>query len=163
ASILAKSRTFEEAIGPLLESVCRNLDRDLGILWMVDRTENTLRCVQVWQAPAREAPGVESASRVRPFAPRIGPPGRGWAAAKPVWLVNVVDETNFPRLAAAAREGLRGAFGIPILIGGEVLGVMEFFSRDIRPPDHELLETMAALGHQVGQFVERTRAEATCL
>src|SRR4029077_5183747 len=42
-------------------------------------------------------------------------------------------------------------------------GVMEFFSREVRPPDDELLETMTALGHQVGQFIERRRAEAACL
>jgi hypothetical protein len=43
---------------------------------------------------------------------------------------------------------------------GEVLGVIEFFSREIRQPDQELLNTLATIGSQIGQFIERKRAEA---
>jgi PAS domain S-box-containing protein len=163
ASILAESRTLEEAIGPLLESVCRSLDWDLGVFWTVDQAKNELRFVRQWHAPERAATAFEAANRAFHFAPGVGLPGRVWATARPIWLANVVDDTNFPRLVVATREGLRGALGVPIVVVGEVLGVMEFFRREIRPPDDELLETMAALGHQVGQFAERTRSEATCL
>ena len=37
---------------------------------------------------------------------------------------------------------------------------MEFFSHQIRQPDEDLLKTMATLGSQIGQFIERKRAEA---
>jgi C4-dicarboxylate-specific signal transduction histidine kinase len=40
-----------------------------------------------------------------------------------------------------------------------VLGVIEFFSHEIRQPDQELLDMMATLGSQIGQFIERKRAE----
>jgi PAS domain S-box-containing protein len=53
---------------------------------------------------------------------------------------------------------LRGAIAFPILLGGETLGVMEFFSRTVRQPDEEQLATLSAIGSQVGQFVERKRA-----
>jgi C4-dicarboxylate-specific signal transduction histidine kinase len=36
---------------------------------------------------------------------------------------------------------------------------MEFFSHDIREPDQELLDMMATLGSQIGQFIERKRTE----
>ena len=36
---------------------------------------------------------------------------------------------------------------------------MEFFSHEIRQPDQELLNMMATLGSQIGQFIERKRAE----
>jgi C4-dicarboxylate-specific signal transduction histidine kinase len=39
------------------------------------------------------------------------------------------------------------------------LGVIEFFSQEIRQPDQELLDMMATLGSQIGQFIERKRAE----
>jgi C4-dicarboxylate-specific signal transduction histidine kinase len=54
---------------------------------------------------------------------------------------------------------LHAAFGFPILLGGEVLGVMEFFSYEIRQPDQDLLDMMATIGSQIGQFIERKRAE----
>ena len=65
----------------------------------------------------------------------------------------------FLRGPIAEREGLHAAFAFPILLGGDVLGVIEFFSREIRQPEQELLNMMATLGSQVGQFIERKRAE----
>ena len=67
--------------------------------------------------------------------------------------------TNFPRAAAASREGLHGAFGFPIILGDEVLGVIEFFSPEVREPDDELLKMVIGIGGQIGQFGERKRAE----
>jgi light-regulated signal transduction histidine kinase (bacteriophytochrome) len=59
----------------------------------------------------------------------------------------------------AVREGLHGAFGFPIRSGPEVLGVIEFFSRRIEQPDEDLLRMFAAVGSQIGSFIERQRAE----
>ena len=36
---------------------------------------------------------------------------------------------------------------------------MEFFSREIREPDEELLRMLTRVGAQIGQFMERKRAE----
>jgi signal transduction histidine kinase/DNA-binding response OmpR family regulator len=41
-----------------------------------------------------------------------------------------------------------------------VLGVLEFFSHQIRQPDTKLLKLLSAIGSQIGQFIERTEAEA---
>jgi len=50
--------------------------------------------------------------------------------------------------------------GGQIAIKGEkFLGVMEFSSRERRPPDDELFQMVATLGSQLGQFLERKHAE----
>ena len=36
---------------------------------------------------------------------------------------------------------------------------MEFFSREVRPPDEPLLAMMSHVGNQLGQVIERRRAE----
>ena len=69
------------------------------------------------------------------------------------------EDGNFPRAVVARREGLHAAFGFPLLSARGVVGVMEFFSRELREPDQRLLETMNELGSQVGQFVVRRHAE----
>jgi PAS domain S-box-containing protein len=70
-----------------------------------------------------------------------------------------VADSNFPRATVAGKEGLHGAFALPLLIRGTVVGVMEFFSREIREPDEALLGMLTRVGAQVGQFMERKRAE----
>jgi PAS domain S-box-containing protein len=53
---------------------------------------------------------------------------------------------------------LHGAFAFPILLGGEVLGVMGFFSRDVWQADQNLLDMMATIGSQIGEFTKRAAA-----
>ncbi|MGE5445999.1 MAG: PAS domain S-box protein, partial [Ignavibacteriales bacterium] len=47
----------------------------------------------------------------------------------------------------------------PILFGEKFLGVMEFFSHEIREPDEAVLTLFASIGGQIGQFMERKRTE----
>jgi signal transduction histidine kinase len=42
----------------------------------------------------------------------------------------------------------------------DILGVIEFFSGEIREPEEDLLKTVSAMGDEIGQFVERMRTEA---
>ena len=45
-------------------------------------------------------------------------------------------------------------------VSGEVLGVIEFFSRDLRERDEEQLAMLSVISGQIGQVLERKRAEA---
>src|SRR5262249_37971062 len=101
----------------------------------------------------------DSGTRTSTFASGVGLPGRVWASGEPAWIEDVVKDANFPRAAAAARDGLHGAFAFPILVGHETIGVIEFFSRVNRAPDEELLRMFATIGSQIGQYLERHRAE----
>src|SRR5205807_5230288 len=47
----------------------------------------------------------------------------------------------------------------PVELRGGIDGVIEFFSREIREPDDRLTAMMAAVGSQLGQFMERKRTE----
>jgi PAS domain S-box-containing protein len=53
---------------------------------------------------------------------------------------------------------LHAAFAFPILLISEVLGVIEFFSREVWQRDDDLLVMMATIGSQIGQFTRRTAA-----
>jgi PAS domain S-box-containing protein len=156
---LAESATLHEATPKILQAICETLAWDHGSLWEVDASANVLRFVENWHIPAAEFPRFEAASRRTAFSPGIGLPGRVWAAGRPAWIPDVLQDANFPRAPIAAGENLHAAFGFPIVLGGQVLGVLEFFSCEIRQPDEDSLATMATIGSQVGQFIERKRAE----
>ena len=159
AQVLAEAATIEEASPRILRAMGECLGWDVGALWRVDREAEALRCVELWHKASIEVPEFERVSREFIFVPGLGLPGRVWSSLEPEYIPDVVPDENFPRGSIAEREGLHSAFGFPILLGGEVLGVIEFFSREIRQPDQELLNMLAAIGSQIGQFVERKRAE----
>jgi PAS domain S-box-containing protein len=159
AQILAEAATVDDAMPRLLEAACECLDWDLGTLWRVDREAGVLRCAQVWRKASLDAAQFETATRESTFEPGVGLPGRVWMASAPACIPDVVHEAHFVRRSVAADAGLHAAFAFPILLRGEVLGVIDLLSRDVRQPDQELLDMMASLGSQIGQFIERKRAE----
>src|SRR5258708_4030639 len=159
AQILAEAATIEEATPRILRAMGECLGWDVGALWRVDREAEVLRCVELWHKASIKVPEFERVSREFTFVPGLGLPGRVWSSLEPQYIPDVVPDENFPRGPIAEREGLHAAFGFPILLGAEVLGVIEFFSREIRQPDQELLNVLATIGSQIGQFIERKRAE----
>ena len=155
--VLAQSNQLREAAQKIMQSICECIGWDFGGLWSVDPAANVLRCIEVWQAPNLEAQEFIEITRGITFAPGIGLPGRVWSSRKAFWIPDVVEDSNFPRAAIAARSALHGGFAFPIFLGSDVIGVMEFFSRGINSPDDDLLSMFAALGAQIGQFIERER------
>jgi PAS domain S-box-containing protein len=157
--VLAEAPTLADAAPRILQAICQSLRWDLGALWTVDRRTDALLCVEIWPASPAEFPEFRSMARSRTLRRGVGLPGRVWAMGKPVWSTRVAGDTDFVRSEAAEKDGLHGAVVFPILLGGECLGVMEFLSRHDRPGDDDLLERFATIGSQIGQYMERKRAE----
>jgi signal transduction histidine kinase/CheY-like chemotaxis protein len=157
--ILAESGDFIESAQKIMQAACENLDWDVGALWMLDRESNVMRCLDFCKPSALAVDEFEKLTRETALDKGVGLPGRIWASGEPARIDNVTADPNFPRAHAAELVGLRGGFGFPILLGQEVLGVLEFFSREIREPDEELFKMMMSLGGQIGQFTKRRRAE----
>ena len=93
------------------------------------------------------------------FALGTGLPGRVLEERKPAWIVDVTTDPNFPRFKAAQDTGLRAGFAFPVLVGEEVVAVIEFFSDEPAEPDDAVLTLMAHVGSQLGRVIERQRAE----
>ena len=157
--VLAEAPTLATATPRILSAICEGLGWSVGAIWRVDQKEKLLRPVEIWHLPAVQIPGFEGATRAQTLPLGVGLPGRVWSQGQPIWIEDVADDANFPRAPIAAQEGLHAAFGFPILLKAEVLGVLEFFSEQIQKPDRRLLEMIGAIGSQIGQFIERLEAE----
>jgi len=157
--VLAEAPTLAVATPRILQAISESLGWSYGALWRIDGKNKVLHCVETWQASNAPAPEFDRETKSRMFPAGVGLPGRVWSKVEPVWLEDVPREGNFPRAPFATAAGLHSAFGFPILLKNEVLGVLEFFSRQIQKPDHRLLNMMGAIGSQIGQFIERLEAE----
>ncbi|HEX8633854.1 MAG TPA: PAS domain S-box protein [Pyrinomonadaceae bacterium] len=158
--VLAEAASVGEAARKILEAVCENLRWEMGAFWRADGGAGVLRCQEIWQASGTEPGEFAARTREMTFARGAGLPGRIWESGEPAWLADVAHEQNMPRAAVAAREGLHAAFGFPVMLGGDALGVMEFFSREVRTSEPELRTLMNTIGSQFGQFIERRRAQS---
>ena len=158
ARILAETDRPVEVYAAVLEAIGSSLGWQLGAVWETGPGDPMLRCVRTWHAEGG-ASEFEALSERTTLSPGEGLPGRVLESGEPAWIVDVLQDDNFPRAAAVQRSGLHAAFGFPLLSPRGVVGIMEFFSRELRRPDELLLETMRELGSQVGQYVARRHAE----
>ena len=159
ARALLDASTLDEAAPKILAAICGTLGWEHGCIWTIDREIDALRCAYIWNAPSARFPQFDTLSRTTTFKRGVGLPGRVWSNGQPAWIRDVVEDANFPRASAAAREGLHTAVGFPVLLRGEVLHVLEFFSRDIRDAEEELVSTLKTVGEQIGMFIDRRRAQ----
>jgi two-component system cell cycle sensor histidine kinase/response regulator CckA len=157
--VLSEAVRLEEAVPKIVQAVGESLEWDLGVFWRRDRQSGTLRCLDHWRVPTPAADEFIAEMQLWTFKPGEGLPGRIWESGRPVWIKDVTLDSEFVRVNPAAKTGLHGAFGFPIRIRGEIEGVVEFFSRQVREPDGELLSMIADVALKIGQFGERARTE----
>ena len=168
---LAQAGSVAEAMRGVLHTICEGQGWAYGAHWQWDEKEEVLRIREMWHADNQEIAAFVAASRGRtteaPAAHRATPAsGTGgvvrnvWRVGAPVWFPDVIGQADFRRGQLAVAAGLHSGFGFPILAEGQPLGVIEFFSREIKQPDESLLQIVRAIGSQIGQFIQRKQAEA---
>jgi PAS domain S-box-containing protein len=157
--ILSSVATFEEAAEQVLAAMCENLDWAVAGIWTVADDGASLRMRDVYCAPGFDGGSFVDASRDLVLELGSGLPGHVAKTARASWTADLQEDAHFLRKESAAAAGLRSGFAFPIFLGSTVFGVVEFFSTERREPDEDLLAMTAALGSQIGQFIERTRAE----
>ncbi|QIN83939.1 PAS domain S-box protein [Rubrobacter tropicus] len=158
----AVSRVLEEAgdlveAGPgIFRALGAGLGWDAGVLWIIE--SGALRCAGIWR-PGEVPGGFEEACGESRLRLGDGLPGRVWRREEACWVEDVLEDEGYPIREAAAEADLRCALGFPIQDGGRLAGVFELLKKDTSPVDEDLLRVTYLAGHQIGQFVERRRAE----
>lgn len=155
--VLAEAESLADASKKVLGPVWESLGFKAGGLWELDEASRLHR-VRTWHAPTVASEQFDAISDEITFEPGVGLPGRVWQTSTPHWITRIAEDENFPRREVAARAGLQSAVGFPILDGQQVIGVMEFFTSEVREADPEMLAMMASIGGQFGQFIRRLRA-----
>jgi diguanylate cyclase (GGDEF)-like protein/PAS domain S-box-containing protein len=159
--ILAESRSVEDAMPEVIRAIAEATGWVYGARWELDRAANLLRCAETWCVDAPEVREFMAYSRQRTQTPgtSAGPIHQVWVTNAPVWIPDVALESNVRRGPTALKAGLHATFAFPILIGDEFYGVIEFYGREPRQPEPELMQLVRIVGSQIGQFMARKSAE----
>jgi diguanylate cyclase (GGDEF)-like protein len=156
-----------DAMQRALDLVCRYANWPLGHLWLIAERHGERRfdSTSTWHdSLSRESAGpvsdLRALTEASEFALGAGLPGRVVASGGPVWVdVGAASQEDLPRLAEIVRAGFASLFAFPVMIGAEVVAVLEFFSLERQAPAESMLRLMAQIGTQLGRVIERRRAE----
>ncbi len=158
-AVLAEAETLSEAMARILYAICEQMGYDLGEVWRVDTDAHNLSLIEHWHSKAIPSVSAREFSMGFHLDPGQGVPGKVWQT-RDVLIVPDLASVDFAlRQEKCSILGLRFALGVPITSGDDVIGIMNFASREANVPDEAMVRVFRALGSQIGIFVARKRAE----
>jgi diguanylate cyclase (GGDEF)-like protein/PAS domain S-box-containing protein len=161
AAAANSAQTVREAFQICLHRVCAFMGWPIGHVYF--RYGDVLRSSDWWNDESARFANFREQSAALEFAPDDDMIGQVLGSGLATWLSDLESETAFLRARTAREAGIRSGFAFPVLIGNEVVAVLEFYSERREEPDLRLLNLMGNIGTQLGRVVERERARADTL
>lgn len=155
---LAEGADLSGKLNGALNAMQGVLEFEFAAVWRLDEWRNGASCVATWSMPGPAGGPLGEAAR------------RAGAARDPLlWQVIGGRESMCEpvagldaggELAAAARAaGLGVAIGLPMRAGNALNGAFLLFTREAEAPEPQTLVTLLAIAGQVGEAMEREKAE----
>ncbi len=157
-----EARRIDDALQIALDQICVFTAWPVGHAHILaDDGSGEMVSSRIWHLD--DAARFENFRRVTEES-RWGPKGGGLVSSvlsngRPVWIRDVTLDPEFARAKLATKLGVKAGFSFPVLVGIEVVAILEFFSEEPKEPDRPLLEVMSQVGTQLGRVIERKRAE----
>jgi GAF domain-containing protein len=140
--------TAEAALRVALNTVRTAFGWAYGSYWALDEDAQLLRFQQESGSAGEEFRKVTLAAS---FAEGVGLSGRTWRARDLYFVRDIGEMTDCVRAPAAQRAGVRSGVCFPLIVGGRVVGTMDFFVTETI----ELSESRAAALRNVQQLVSQ--------
>ena len=151
---------FHSALEVILHQVGKTIRWDVGEAWIPDAEGTVLQSAPGWYASNARMDSFRSQSEQLTFARNIGLPGRVWASKQPEWIEDISEGyPHFLESQIALEIGFKAGFGVPILVGDEVLAVLVFFKISSCRKDARFIDIFNAVATQLGSLIQRKQAE----
>ena len=151
---------FHSALEVILHQVGQTIRWDVGEAWIPDAEGTVLQSAPGWYASNPRMDSFRSQSEKLTFARNIGLPGRVWASKQPEWVEDISQGyPDFLQSEIALEIGFKAGFGVPILVGDEVLAVLVFFKLSPCRKNARFIDIFNAVATQLGSLIQRKQAE----
>ena len=151
---------FHSALEVILHQVGETIRWDVGEAWIPDAEGTVLQSAPGWYASNARMESFRSQSEQLTFARNIGLPGRVWASKQPEWVEDISQGyPHFLQSQIALELGFKAGFGVPILVGDEVLAVLVFFKLSPCRKNARFIDIFNAVATQLGSLIQRKQAE----
>jgi PAS domain S-box-containing protein len=162
---ISEADNFTAALEVTLRKICQVTQWDLGEAWIPAADGSRLEISPAWYASTDQLYPFRIVSETFVFPRNIGISGRVWDTQQLEWHhdVSELPPDCFLRVRSAQQVGLKAAFGIPIVANDKVVAVFLFFAFASREFDENLLKLVISVASQLGQVIQRKKAEEALL
>lgn len=167
SELLSLASSLDDCANAVLHLIAEASGWNYAAMWTHDgqraeskseREEERLHNISVWARDPENLADFIFATRISRIRPGQSHIGAAWSNASLIWSANP-EELIESRRAAARMVDIKSFLAIPIVLGGEVLAVVEMASTEALEPDQGQLAVFAAVAHQLAQFISRKRLE----
>src|SRR6266705_2355413 len=159
AHSIAEAESVTAAVTAAIRAICETEGWECGRYFRPDKEAGALRFGESWGVQEPAIQEFIERSRGITYKPGVGLMGRVWQSGQPLWVADVTRDSRAQRSAFTDDIGIRGGFVFPVISEAKTIGVLAFNSREARKADERLLKAILAIGGQIGQLLERKRAE----
>lgn len=160
------SDTPSTALRFAIQEICAQQGYCVGhaLLRVGPEGDERLEGTDIWVATDEHLafPFLEACRKIVAW-PCVSSPGRLFLEQHPIWTPDLYVQHNFTRAVAARRAGLRSSISVPVVMGHELVGAMEFYQTDTTEPSDELMDLLLQIGIQLGRVFKRRRHADTLL
>lgn len=159
SQIVGENTTTEVAVMRILEALCVAQGWDVAVHWLVNGKQRHLEFSTAWGAPGERAETLiqQSVGLTLPSGGDL--PGRAWQEGCPVWIADLHASPASPRIQMALRQEMASGWAVPVRVGNQVLGVLEFYCRVKLRQDHEVMSGVEMAASSLGQMLARTQEQ----
>lgn len=158
-SLLAHAIGLKTVSAKIIRLLCTAFNWDYGEIWLMDFSVTKLRNLNYWADPKLADLAFNLKSSEITFKPGVTLPGKVYQDEKPVWIANLLKNPDLLRGKEAIHADLNSALGIPMVFQGKILGVIDFFSKEIEEPNKSLLKFISIISNLFAEFTHKTYTE----
>jgi methyl-accepting chemotaxis protein len=153
---LSGAKSADDAIQIALNSVKDGFGWAYASYWALDPHDQTLKFSLESGSAGEEFAAV---TRAASFKEGVGLSGRAWKNRDLFFTSDIGEMTDCVRAPVAQKVGVKSGICFPILLGGDVVGTMDFFTTETIDPSAGRLDALRNVGRLVSQTIERLRKE----
>ncbi|WP_380156188.1 GAF domain-containing protein [Kineococcus sp. R86509] len=149
----------EAALRVALDTIRRDFDWQYGSFWRLDETGSAGHQVLRFELESGDA-GSEfrQVTLSASFAKGVGLSGRAWAKQDLLFVEDLGEMTDCVRAPAAQRAGVKSGVCLPVVVGGRVVGTMDFFATRTLVMSTSRESALRNTAFLIGQAMERFAA-----
>jgi len=156
-SLASTNDSPQQALEFCVDAVCELTGWPIGHVYFTPEDEkDPLKNTDLWSCPADWdiAPLRRETENVS-FEKGVRLPGKVWQSGKICWIEAISDCSDWLRQRSLELLGIKAAIGFPILAGGRVRAVLEFFNTRVTPQSSDIVMFCNHVSEPVGGVIER--------
>lgn len=155
SKILVESLSLVEVSDRVFDIIQSTSDCQICTVWYEAQHGTVLHNVFAWVAKGVQAEQLVEFCKNNNFQRNAPPLGTVWTEAKSQFQKLDLNLCTTPKLKIAYAAGMRTWLGIPIVVRGHSVGVMEFLWNDERELDEQILAALTVYSVQLGEFIAK--------